>query len=113
MAYFRFANLLNVGHVFHCLALLFICLVMTLNMQIHNTATDHSNGKLWNLNAEKLKKIFFQISRPDKVNHFPLESKNENNPIPAFNFKRVTPKSRAACNLCSLFGRRGRQNPCN
>ena len=74
---------------------------MTLNMLIHNNAMGHSNGKLWNLNAEKIE-FFLSISRLDKVNHLPLESKNENNPIPAFYFKRATPKSRETCNLCSL-----------
>ena len=47
-------------------------------------------------------KNIFPISRSDKVNHLPLESKNENDPIPAFYFKRATPKSRETCNLCSL-----------
>ena len=58
VAYFHFANLLNVGHAFRCLALLLICPVMMLNMLIHNTAMDHSNGKLWSLNAEKIEKYF-------------------------------------------------------
>ena len=96
------SNLLNVGHSFRCLALLLICLLMTLNMLIHNTATDYSNGKLWNINAEKLAKNIFEIHRSNKVNHLPLESKNENNPIPVFYFERATPKSRETCNLCSL-----------
>ena len=60
MAYFHFANLPNVGHAFRCLAQLSICPVMMLNMLIHNNAMGHSNGKLWNLNAEKIEKIFFQ-----------------------------------------------------
>ena len=84
MAYFHFANLLNVGHAFRCIALLLICPVMTLTMLIQDTATDHSNGKLLNLNAEKVKKNIFDISRSDKVNHLLVEFKNENNPIPAF-----------------------------
>ena len=54
VTYFHFANLLNVGHAFRGLALLLICLVMTLNMLIHNTTTDHSNGMLWNLKSEKI-----------------------------------------------------------
>ena len=102
MTYFHFANLPNVGHAFRCLAQLSICPVMTLSMLIHNNATGHSNGKLWNLNAEKKEKNIFSISRSDKINHLPLESKNENNPIPAFYSKRATPKSRETCNLCSL-----------
>ena len=102
MTYFHFANLPNVGHAFCCLAQLSICPVMTLYMLIHNNATGHSNGKLWNLNAEKNGKNISSISRSDKVNHLPLESKNENKPFPAFYFKRVTPKSRETCNLCSL-----------
>ena len=103
MTYFHFASLPNVGHAFRCLAQLSICPVMTLNMLIHNNATGHSNGELlWNLNAEKIEKNIFSTSRSDKVNHLPLESKNENNPIPAFNLKRATPKSRETCNLCSL-----------
>ena len=60
MTYFLFANLPNVGHAFGCLAQLSICPVMTLNMLILNIATGHSNGKLWNLNAEKIEKIFSQ-----------------------------------------------------
>ena len=60
VTYFHFANLPNVGHAFRCLAQLSICPVMTLNMLIHNNATGHSNGKLWNLNAEKIEKIFSQ-----------------------------------------------------
>ena len=75
---------------------------MKLNMLIHNNATGHSNGKLWNLNAEKIEKNIFSISRSDKVNHLPLESKNENNPNPSFYFERATHKSRETCNLCSL-----------
>ena len=50
----------------------------------------------------KIRKNILEISRSDKVNHLPLESKNENNPIPAFYFERVTPKSRETCKLCSL-----------
>ena len=80
MAYFHSANLLNVGHAFRYIALLLICLVMTLTMLIQDTATDHSNGKLWNLNVENI----FEISRSDKVNHLLVEFENENNPIPAF-----------------------------
>ena len=60
VTYFHFANLQNVGHAFRCLAQLSICPVMTLNMLIHNNATGHSNGKLWNLNAEKIEKIYSQ-----------------------------------------------------
>ena len=101
MTYFHFANLQNVGHAFRCLAQLSICPVMTLNMLIHNNATGHSYGKLWNLNAEKKKNIF-SISRSDKGYHLRLESKNKNNPVPAFYFNRTTPKSRETCNLCSL-----------
>ena len=63
--YFHFANLSNVGHAFRCLAQLWICLVMTPNMLIHINPTGHSNGKLWNLNAEKIKKYIFSISRSD------------------------------------------------
>ena len=54
MTYFHSANLLNVGHTFRCLALLLICPVMMLNMLMHNNVTGHSNGKLWNLNAEEI-----------------------------------------------------------
>ena len=60
VTYFHFANLPNVGHAFRCLAQLSICPVMMLNILIHNNATVHSNGKLWNLNAEKIEKIFSQ-----------------------------------------------------
>ena len=88
MTNFLFANWPNVGHTFRCLAQLSICPVMTLNMLIHNNAMVHSNGKLWNLNAEKYKNMF-SISRSDKVNHLPLEPKNENNPIQEFYFKRA------------------------
>ena len=52
--------------------------------------------------CRKNRKNIFSISRSDKVNHLPLESKIENNSIPAFYFKRATPKSRETCNLCSL-----------
>ena len=52
--------------------------------------------------CRKNRKNIFSISRSDKVNHLPLESKNENNPIPALYYKRATPKSRETCNLCSL-----------
>ena len=71
-------------------------------MLIHNNATDHSNGKLWNLNAEKIEKKKNSISRSDKVNHLLLESKKENNPIPAFYIKRAAPKSLETWNLCSF-----------
>ena len=66
MVYIHFANLLNVGHAFRCLALLLICMIMTLNMLIHNTVMDHSNGKLWNLNADKVEKIFLKSQGPTK-----------------------------------------------
>ena len=61
VTYFHFANLPNVGHAFCYVAQLSICQVMTLNMLIHNNATGHSNGKPWNLNAEKKKKYFLNL----------------------------------------------------
>ena len=55
-------------------------------MLIQDTATDHSNGKLWNLNVEK---IFLKSQGLDKVNHLQVKSKYENNPIPVFYFERA------------------------
>ena len=68
---------------------------------MHNNATGHGNGKLWSLNAEKIEKKpqhIYSILRTDKVNHLPLESKNENN-MSAF---YLPPKLRKTCTLCSL-----------
>ena len=42
------------------------------------------------LNADKVEKIFLKSEGPSKVNHLPLESKNENNPIQAFFFERLS-----------------------
>ena len=76
-------------------------------MLIHNNATGHSNGELWNLNAEKI----FSESQGDKVNLLPLESKNEINLFQRFilNAKPLNREKHVFCvhfrfqNTCFTF----------